>query len=335
LSTEYPFKRSSIQYVFVKNDLAKAASDPKIHWIVVYFHIPAYFSPCRLCTDLTTPIILRNTYHPLFDEYGVDLVLQGHVHNYQRSYPLKYNQSNSSNPIITDTHMSHYNDPEGEIYIVSGTGGYSLESLRGRVPYIVYQQNKYFGYLNVDVLNDGKTLDGRFYANDGSVLDRFTISKFTTSSLEGSLTKYKYEPYLVLLGSNYEDVLNKPLAQISKFSIAAWFNTSTNLTSTSFIVNKGGSGLETSGSNMNYGIWMTESEKIGAGFETSNGTDFFVTSPNTYSDGKWHYAVLTYDSSTAVRLFMDGIQVTSKSTSGARPDTSGTQPIRIELTHCS
>jgi hypothetical protein len=32
---------------------------------------------------------------------------------------------------------------------------------------------------------------------------------------------------------------------------------------------------------------------------------------------------------TAMRLFIDGIQVTGKSTSGAKPDTSGAQPIRI------
>jgi hypothetical protein len=171
---------------------------------------------------------------------------------------------------------------------------------------MVYQQRKYSGYLNVDVLNDGKTLTGRFYANDGSVLDQFTISKLTTSSLVGSLTTYKYEPSLALSGSNYEDVLYKPHVQLSKFSIAAWFNTSTNLTSTGFIVNKGGSGLETMGSNMNYGMWMTDSEKIGAGFETSNGTDFFVTSPNTYSDGEWHYAVHTYDGDEVIHRWYSG-----------------------------
>lgn len=112
--------------------------------------------------------MLRNTYHPLFDKYGVDLVLQGHIHNYQRSYPLKYSQSNSS-PIITDTHRYEYIDPEGEIYAVIGTGGYSFNSILGQAPYIVYQQNKYFGYLNVDVLNDGRTLSAKFYANDRSI----------------------------------------------------------------------------------------------------------------------------------------------------------------------
>ena len=79
---------------------------------------------------------------------------------------------------------------------------------------------------------------------------------------------------------------------------------------------------------MNYGIWMTSAEKIQAGFETSTGTDYTVTSTNTYSDGNWHYAVATYDGSSTLRLYIDGVSVASKATSGAIPDT-GTQPLRV------
>ena len=66
-----------------------------------------------------------------------------------------------------------------------------------------------------------------------------------------------------------------------------------------------------------------------AGFETSAGTDYTVTSPATYNDGKWHYAVATYDGSSTVRLYIDGSSVASKTTSGALPDKAGTQPLRV------
>jgi hypothetical protein len=79
---------------------------------------------------------------------------------------------------------------------------------------------------------------------------------------------------------------------------------------------------------MNYGIWITTAEKIQAGFETSSGADNFAISANSYSDGQWHYAVVTYDGS-AIRLYIDGSQVATKSTSGATPDNTGTQPLRI------
>ena len=48
--------------------------------------------------------------------------MEGHTHNYQRSYPIKYNPDNPSNPIITNTHKNNYTDPEGQIYAIVGTG---------------------------------------------------------------------------------------------------------------------------------------------------------------------------------------------------------------------
>ena len=81
-------------------------------------------------------------------------------------------------------------------------------------------------------------------------------------------------------------------SSVSKFSVAAWFKTSADFKSDAFIVNKPGSS-----NNMNYGIWMTNAEKIRGGFETSGGSPMFATSPLSYSDGKWHYATVTFDGS--------------------------------------
>ena len=73
---------------------------------------------------------------------------------------------------------------------------------------------------------------------------------------------------------------------------------------------------------------MTSTEQIKAGFETSSGADQYVTSVNTYNDGQWHYAVVTNDGST-VRLYIDGVQVATKSTGGTSPESSGTKPVRV------
>ena len=79
---------------------------------------------------------------------------------------------------------------------------------------------------------------------------------------------------------------------------------------------------------MNYGIWMTSSEKIKAGFETSSGADQFVTSINSYNDGEWHYALVTNDGTT-LRLYVDGIQLATKSLGGASPEKTGSKPMRV------
>jgi Concanavalin A-like lectin/glucanases superfamily/Bacterial Ig domain/PKD domain len=110
-------------------------------------------------------------------------------------------------------------------------------------------------------------------------------------------------------------------SSISKFSVAAWFKTSANYDSDAFIVNKPGSS-----NNLNYGIWMTSAEKLRGGFETSGGSPMYATSPQSYSDGKWHYVTVTYDGSDII-LYVDGVQVATKKASGS-PD-SGDEPVRV------
>jgi Concanavalin A-like lectin/glucanases superfamily/Bacterial Ig domain len=120
---------------------------------------------------------------------------------------------------------------------------------------------------------------------------------------------------------SYLDV-NGTTAQISKFSVAAWFKTSTDFSSDAFIVNRAGAS-----DKMNYGLWMTSTETIRGGFETPSGSAFYATSPLSYSDGNWHYAVVTFDGS-AIGLYIDGLPVATKSAS-ASPDSGGDEPIRM------
>ena len=52
----------------------------------------------------------------------------------------------------------------------------------------------------------------------------------------------------------------------------------------------------------------------------------YATSPQSYSDGKWHYVTVTYDGSD-IFLYVDGVQVATKKTSGS-PDR-GDEPVRV------
>jgi hypothetical protein len=184
MSSELPWTKSSAQYKFVKDDLAKASTDPNIDWIVVFYHDLAYTSPSVKRVESS----LRDTYHPLFDQYNVDLVLQAHQHNYQRTYPLNYNSDSPSNPIETDNNTNRYNDPSGQIYATVGTGGVDLTDdplfddgkalydFKGKASFVV-TQFKGYGFLNIDVVNNGAMLDAKFYANDGTIKDQFMITK--------------------------------------------------------------------------------------------------------------------------------------------------------------
>jgi predicted phosphodiesterase len=176
------------QYEFVNTDLASAASDPNIDWIVVYYHTEAYTSPWVAIPNgqnvHTGLIRLRDAYHPLFEKYHVDLVLQGDNHNYQRSYPIKYNNANSSSPIITDVHTNNYSNPEGQIFVTAGTGGRSSYGFLAKEPYMVTQYVGY-GFLNIDVIDNGQTFNATFYSNDdGDMKDQFSITKNGSASAD-------------------------------------------------------------------------------------------------------------------------------------------------------
>lgn len=323
MATEVSFGTGSSQYNFVKNDLQTASQNPNIKWIIVDFHRVMYTSP-NTCSASTCKgsSSLRDAYHPLFDQYGVDLVLQAHVHNYQRTYPLKYNPSSHSSPIKTSTSTSSYSDPPGEIFATVGTGGINFHGLSSKASFVVTQQASKFGFFDIKITNGGSKLEGKYFTNDGTTKDQFTITKSG-----GSQIGYHYEPNFSLSGSNYYDVNSTSELQISKFSVAGWFKTSTDYISDAFVVNKGGLGSENTGQNTNYGIWLNSAERVKTGFETATGIDNYATTPSSYRDGNWHYAVGTYDGST-VRLYIDGIQVATKSTS-ASPDNSGSQPVRV------
>ena len=192
MSTEIPFEIGSDQYNFVQSDLQNAASDPKIDWIIAFYHRLAYSSPALL--DAIPK--LRNTYHPLFEKFNVDLVLQAHSHNYQRTYPIKYNGLNTAGPIITSFNKTDYINPSGQVFATVGTGGapdvHRFSAPQNRFTAIEFNA---FGFLNIDVHN-GTVLEGKFYENNGTIRDKFTITKpnnphegIISSVLEGKFYK--------------------------------------------------------------------------------------------------------------------------------------------------
>jgi hypothetical protein len=352
----------------------------------------------------------------MFDQYGVDLVLQGHVHNYQRTYQLKYDAGSPSSPTIGSNNANTYTEGNGAVFAIVGTGGVNFHALSGKAAFTSVQQDDFFGQLEIKVTNSGNKLEGRFYRNgNNAILDSFSITKasnsppvannqavnviqntatpitlsatdpnnnpltysivtqpshgsvspttpggpsrtytptnsylgpdsFTFKANDGAVDSntatvsinvieqpqggYNYAPSFVATGSSYNDTPDSASLRLNQFTVAAWFKTSTNFGSDAFIVNKGGVGSDSSGQNLNYGIWMNSAEQVKAGFETSSGADQFVTSPNSYNDGQWHYAVVTNNGANVI-LYIDGVQVAIKSTSSASPETTGTKPVRV------
>jgi hypothetical protein len=74
------------QTAWLKRTLAAARRDPSIDWIIAQMHQIACSSSA---TGNGSDLGLRQAWLRLFDRYQVDLVLSGHDHDYERSFPCR------------------------------------------------------------------------------------------------------------------------------------------------------------------------------------------------------------------------------------------------------
>jgi hypothetical protein len=176
MSSLSKFDKASEQYKFISEDLKKASEDKEIDWIIVTSYSPLYTSPSKHTAEKD----MRNIYHPLFEQYGVDLVLQAHNHNYQRTYPISYNSGDSSKPTISNQFATGYNgQSNGIVFAIVGTGGEGFYPLESQATYTATQFAR-FGFLNIEISNGNPhtELIGTFYDNKGDEeRDQFTIEK--------------------------------------------------------------------------------------------------------------------------------------------------------------
>ena len=239
----------------------------------------------------------------------------------QNGPPVANNQAITVNKntqqALTLTATDPNNDPLAyDIVTLPSHGTLSPAGAAEPDPLLTY--NPTTNYLGSD--------DFTFKANDGTV--NSNTATVNINVIERPQVSYNYSPSFVATGSNYRDTPDSASLRLTQFSVATWFKTSADFATDSMMVNKGGLGTDSAGQNMNYGIWMTSAEKIRAGFETSSGTDQYITSANSYNDDRWHYVVVTNDGSN-LRLYVDGVQVGTKSLLGASPENTGTKPVRI------
>ncbi|HZI02506.1 MAG TPA: metallophosphoesterase, partial [Archangium sp.] len=133
-----------------------AASDAP--WKVVFLHYPPWSSG-----DHGSQLMIRREFSPLFEKHGVDLVLTGHDHHYERSYPMKgdgVGPSGERNPT----------------YLVVGGGGAKLRPFEtGKPSWTAVRNDQEHGYLDVKV--EEGTLTAQVLTPSGQMIDSFTLTK--------------------------------------------------------------------------------------------------------------------------------------------------------------
>jgi Calcineurin-like phosphoesterase/Purple acid Phosphatase, N-terminal domain len=114
------------QKAWLEKELAAARGNRDIDWIVVCMHQVAISTADKFNgADLG----VRQEWLPLFDKYGVDLVVCGHEHHYERSHPLHGAEANATlTPVPAATATDVIDTTKGAVHMVIGGGGTSLPS---------------------------------------------------------------------------------------------------------------------------------------------------------------------------------------------------------------
>ena len=125
-STDFDFSiygyNGTEQLTWLETELASSRANPAIDWIVVFMHYPV------MSTAGGSDLGLRQTYAPLVDQYGVDLVLTGHSHDYERMYAVKgvVGGSSTLEPQVASTATTAIDTTQGAVHMVVGTGGVAI-----------------------------------------------------------------------------------------------------------------------------------------------------------------------------------------------------------------
>ncbi|HYH99958.1 metallophosphoesterase [Hyalangium sp.] len=142
------------QKAWLEQDLAASQTA----WKIVYFHHATWSTGAW-----GSALKMRSEFAPIFEKHGVDLVLTGHDHHYERTRPM-----------IGDAVAPA--GQNGVTYLVVGGGGANLRYISSKQPeWSVTRNNKVHGFLDVDVT--GGTLLGRLLTPEGEVVDSFTLTK--------------------------------------------------------------------------------------------------------------------------------------------------------------
>ncbi len=167
-------------------DLAATAQD----WIVAYWHHPPYSEGSHDSDTEMELIEMRENALPILEAHGVDLVLTGHSHGYERSFLIDghYGASSTFGPShVVDGGSGRESSPDGfylkpggfsaphagAVYTVAGNGGSIVPSPLAH-PAMYFSTNT-LGSVVLDV--DGLRLDARMIDPSGVIQDEFTIVK--------------------------------------------------------------------------------------------------------------------------------------------------------------
>lgn len=185
------------QDAWLRKTLQELRRDPAIDFVVAQFHHCAYCTNAVHASDGG----VRNRWGAIFDEFTVDLVINGHNHCYERTHPVRNGQPTAEVPKGGEVEAAK----QGTVYVTAGGGGqaayqaslfpssYVIDDSGARVPEMATWSA--VRYLDLSVVLADVTPAGadgvarmtlRALSIDGQEIDRLTLVRRRTSLAEPS-----------------------------------------------------------------------------------------------------------------------------------------------------
>ncbi len=199
------YDTTGAQAVWVKQDLANTNK----RWKVAYWHHPPYTMTSHNSDTESDLVAVHARFIRILERMGVDLIMCGHSHGYERSKLMNghygneasfnsatHNKSTSSAKYDATTNSCPYVKDsvtlkKGTVYVVSGSAG-QLGGTQGAYPHnaMYYSNETNGGSFVLDF--DANRLDSKWVCADGVIRDRFTmfkdVNKVTTFTVSPTAT---------------------------------------------------------------------------------------------------------------------------------------------------
>lgn len=156
---------SGPQMEWLRETLEALHGDPTLAWTIVFTHAPPY-SHATGFGGHGSSLRVRRVVAPLFDRYGVDLVLSGHDHHYERTWPIRDGE--------------RVNRGCGPVYVVSGGGGASRYGRAIAPSRVTARTLRAYEFLELVISEGG--IRGTAIGTDGETLDRFQVEPWSGSA---------------------------------------------------------------------------------------------------------------------------------------------------------
>jgi len=174
--------KTGAMYRWLENDLSQTSQK----WVIAFWHHPPYSKGSHNSDTEERLVEMRENFLPLLEANGVDLVLAGHSHSYERSKLIDgfyatptlassgiFKNEGNGDPTGDGAYGKEFGPHNGAVYAVAGSSG---RTSGGSLDHpVMITSLKVLGSMVLDI--SGNRLDATFLDDQGTARDAFTIIK--------------------------------------------------------------------------------------------------------------------------------------------------------------